>query len=368
MNTATLIEASRQILPGAFSNQAADHLDPEHIADMGAAVPYEATRGVFPDGSGDNESPTDDLPESPDQLEPPDLEAADEVEASQRELGFEVFAFYASFHHAQPGGRWGIFYYAEGIRRLTVLLMRRVRLRRFEAEQAARKMLHAHEHYHFRFDVGALHDELALRKPLYLNYSRQVYSKVLFTSDCVEEALANRAMTRAKFWGEADASRKTREFVNCFCKSGPPGYCDFDSDLTMLKEKLLGQLRTGAAAGHWPGPETEWLAHATRQKCPEYLVRRPRLPAGRFLKVKTGGRIWIVHPTDVDGWPSSPHAHEYDRRQKLSLSTGVVFSMPNRKPVAKLRPKELAAVRREIACQRPKLKLPPITVHGLVSE
>jgi len=42
--------------------------------------------------------------------------------------------------------------------------------------------------------------------------------------------------------------------------------------------------------------------------------------------------------------------------------------MPNRKPVAKLRPKELAAVRREIACQRPKLKLPPITVHGLVSE
>ena len=360
MNTATLIEESRQMLPGAFSNQPAAHLDPERIADMRGAVPYNASRGDSPDGIGDDESPTDDLPESPDQLEPPELEAADEVEASQRDLGFEAFAFYASFHHAQPGGRWGIFYYAEGIRRLTVLLMRRVRLRRFEADLAARKMLHAHEHYHFRLDVGALHDELALRKPLYLNYSRQVYSKVLFTSGCVEEALANRAMTRARFWGEADESRKTREFVISFCKSGPPGYRDFDGDLTLLKEKLLGQLRTGIAVGQLPGPETEWLAHATRQKCPEYQIRRPRIPRGTFLTLRNSSGIWRVHRNDPDPWPSSPHAHEYSRNQKLDLGTGCIYQVNGRKLVKKLRWERLIAMREEFQKKWPEIKLPAL--------
>jgi hypothetical protein len=238
--------------------------------------------------------------------------------------------------------------------------MRDVKLGSMEAQHAALEMLRAHERYHFRFELGALHNELVLEKPFYNGYTQQVYRNAIFTPQCFEESLANRAVTLLRFAGRQLPHGDLKKFVIEFCSNSPPGYCDFNRDAAMMKECLLGQLRTRALSSRIGGSEGDWLATWTQHQCPEYLIRGASFAAGKFITCKRGGRVWRIHPEDPDPWPSKPHAHEYELRQKLSLSTGEIFYVPSRTRVDKLHRKELEDLRNDLARRRPTLALPPV--------
>jgi hypothetical protein len=49
-----------------------------------------------------------------------------------------------------------------------------------------------------------------------------------------------------------------------------------------------------------------------------------RLLTEQTLKVK--GEVWIIHNYDIDPFPSSPHAHNYDSNISLDLGTGEFFN------------------------------------------
>jgi hypothetical protein len=42
--------------------------------------------------------------------------------------------------------------------------------------------------------------------------------------------------------------------------------------------------------------------------------------------VKFSGEIWTIHKSDIDPFPSNPHAHNYQKRLKMHLGTGELFS------------------------------------------
>jgi hypothetical protein len=201
-----------------------------------------------------------------------------------------------------------------------------------------------------------------LQTPLYNRYSEQVYHKVVFTSDCFEESLANEAMILAgpnpPFRDEL-RREMFRATVKSFCENGPPGYRDFDRPADEMRERLLGQIRMGRADGRVQGAEPAWLGTDTHADCPEYLIPPTNIALTRYLKCKTGGRIWIIHQGDPDPWPSQPHAHDYEYREKLHLGNGHLFSVSTRKPVGKFAKHYFESLRQEISLRRPGLKLPP---------
>jgi hypothetical protein len=83
-------------------------------------------------------------------------------------------------------------------------------------------------------------------------------------------------------------------------------------------------------------------------------------PAGRFVRIKSLGHIWIIHRDDPDPWPSKPHAHDYEQKQKLDLASGQIFSLPGRNVIGKLRRKDLVFLRDELSRRQPGLELPPL--------
>ncbi len=50
----------------------------------------------------------------------------------------------------------------------------------------------------------------------------------------------------------------------------------------------------------------------------------PKLLTEQTVKVK--GEVWVIHKSDVDPFPSSPHAHNYDSGISLHLGTGEFFN------------------------------------------
>lgn len=54
------------------------------------------------------------------------------------------------------------------------------------------------------------------------------------------------------------------------------------------------------------------------------------IPLGTFRKidevlVRRDGCVWIVHKTDVDPFPSSPHAHNPESGLKMHLGNGSLY-------------------------------------------
>ena len=359
MDVDSIISQAREILPGAFANQPELPVRIE-ASEIEAAELLPRSPREDRNRDLDVQLPQFPLPENSGQFSETDREDAVEAAAAHRELGLEVFASYGSFHRTPIRGKWGIFYRVEGIRRLALLVMRNLGVDGNEARRLAFNLLRAHERFHFRFDLGALYDELILGKPLYNRYSKEVYAKTLCTSDCFEESLANRALVLFRHRDLSVSRRALNDFVNDFCRNSPPGYRDYDRDSADMKERLLGQLRSGKIHERVVSPEREWLANFTHRRCPEYSVTTFKLPAGRFLRVKSLGAIWTIHPYDPDPWPSKPHAHNYDDKQKLDLASGKIFSLPGRNVIGKLRRTDLAFFRDELIRRKPDLELPPL--------
>lgn len=49
----------------------------------------------------------------------------------------------------------------------------------------------------------------------------------------------------------------------------------------------------------------------------------PKLLTEQTVKVK--GEVWTIHKSDIDPFPSNPHAHNYDSGISLHLGTGEFF-------------------------------------------
>ncbi|MCT0216880.1 hypothetical protein KQ298_11170 [Synechococcus sp. CS-1330] len=81
----------------------------------------------------------------------------------------------------------------------------------------------------------------------------------------------------------------------------------------------------------------------------EFTEREPLIPSGipRLLTertVKVKGEIWRVHTNDADGFPSIPHAHNYETGVVLDLGNGAMYDR-NRNQIRKLSCKKLLLIR-----------------------
>jgi len=172
--------------------------------------------------------------------------------------GFEAIAWYQPFHRYDEGA-WGIYLDAQrldaGVASLSLDLKKSSPR---PHELAARLMLGlviAHEMFHARTEFAAAWLEMASRRRSYRSYQERVYSKVLLTEECREEALANWSADRwlgshlSSFVQEGlvkdlDAVRKT---VHDWLDFSPAGYRDWrDGD----GDDAWARLATELASGH----------------------------------------------------------------------------------------------------------------------
>lgn len=62
--------------------------------------------------------------------------------------------------------------------------------------------------------------------------------------------------------------------------------------------------------------------------------------------IKNKGEVWVIHKTDADPFPSSPHAHNYESGIKIHLGTGELFK--KRELIGFLECKKLILLRKKI--------------------
>ncbi len=59
--------------------------------------------------------------------------------------------------------------------------------------------------------------------------------------------------------------------------------------------------------------------------------------------VKNQGQIWRIHKSDIDPFPSNPHAHNLEKKLTLDLSTGDLYI--KRRLAGKMKKNDLIAIR-----------------------
>lgn len=338
-----------------------------------------------------------------------------DIELANSEAGFEAIAFYISFHNRTADGKWGIFYYDDAIRAFATKISRDLKIP--DSKKSARlavEILRKHELFHFRFDLFALQQELMLQRPLYNEYHRNVYGKVLLTEECFEESLANAScssgwtlyqilaqrLANSDFYQRpivrtegpltlsiddfvtfleiddvqvANFSRllalgqpsPIETFVRQLCKQAPNGYRDFDRDSSELRSGLGGQLLTCLPSAKLPMPQAAWVGrpevYAARNNCPEYVLVSPKNDYSRIqrLLIRNAGEVWEFHKYDLDPWPSRPHGHNRETGEKLDLANGLIYDR-NRRPCRRCTEKRLAELRAWIEKRWSDTSLPPL--------
>ncbi len=75
-------------------------------------------------------------------------------------------------------------------------------------------------------------------------------------------------------------------------------------------------------------------------------------------EIKHKGEIWVIHKTDVDPWPSNPHAHNKETGYKLHLGNGYLYNKKNKPLNEKISKKYLLAIREKAG----DITLPELTV------
>ncbi len=67
------------------------------------------------------------------------------------------------------------------------------------------------------------------------------------------------------------------------------------------------------------------------------------------VTIKQNGGIWRIHKCDPDDvFPCDPHADRVDKKEKLNLYNGEVFSLPNKIYDRTLSPKEMRYIYNQI--------------------
>lgn len=353
-----LIDAARNQLPEAFSVTESPPW-PEPPSEVVSYEPIVLPKDVEPDISS---------PFGEQIVEGPELE---ELEEELKEGGVEAIALYLSFHQPLPSGKWGIFLLGEPMWLLREKIRRDLGASRIQADFLAQNLVLSHEFYHFRLDLYALHQELILKKPLYLQYVDSLYRLVVCTPECYEESLANCAVLEtSRNLVKRSSSVLFRNIIPSwpsyarnFCEAQPPGYRDFGRPKPKLREGLGGQLHFRQTRKSLAQPQAQWvgISPLRSSECPTYLVQRtPASQRGIRLRVKLSGDIWVCHRYDPDPFPSRPHAHNQQTGQKLHLGTGDIFDPHGRQPRGKVGDKILLQIRNEISQKWPDVMLPSI--------
>jgi len=301
--------------------------------------------------------------------EPLKTEEVQELETELREEGFETLALYLSFHQRLLNGQWGIFLLGEPMWRLREKIRRDLNTSLIEADILSQELVLSHEIYHFRVDLYTLHQELLLRKPLYIPYVNNVYQAVWCTSNCYEESLANcsaldaaRGLVRRRAGFAGNITGNWYPYVKGFCVAQPPGYRDFCWPRPALKKGLGGQIYFTQPKEVLDEPQAQWVGlcptHLCKE-CPVYLVRRTSASHnGLQLIVKASGDVWVIHRYDPDPFPSRPHAHNRQTGEKLDLGTGDIFDPRTRSYKGRLNDSALRQIRDELSKKWPDVVLP----------
>jgi len=295
-----------------------------------------------------------------------------ELEIELMEGGFETLALYLSFHRPLSSGQWGIFLIGEPMWRLREKIRHDLDTSQTEANILSQELVLSHEIYHFRVDLYTLHQELLLRKPLYIPYTNNVYATVWCTSHCYEESLANRSavdaaagLARRRSVFVRDITRYWYAYVKDFCHSQPPGYRDWSRHRSTLRERLGGQLHPTQPLGVLAELQAHWVGLCPTSfhwECPIYLVRRtPASCKGLRLIVKIGGDVMEIHRYDPDPFPSKPHAHNKQTGEKINLSTGDIFDPRTRSYKGKYDDRRLRQLRDELSRKWPDVVLPGLS-------
>ena len=369
------IEAAKAQLPEAFSAKETfpwpDHANNVPVPISSSALHREAGEPgrVINDRTAGPDAPPlppdFPLPRSlgEDFAAPADLaELREEIGQS----GTETLAIYVSFHDPLPDGSWGVFLYGEPMWRLREDIRRRLlsgaqdRHSLDVADWLAADLVKPHEYYHFRADLYALHQELILRRPLYLPYSNHVYPQVWLTSDCYEESLANCSLcdhaARSRARRFVPARQYWHQYAVDFCDKQPPGYRDYGRPRELMKRGLGGQINLGQSQ-MLPVPQSEWVGlhpYDVRRDCPVYLIpRTPSSRSGLKITVKCAGDNWRFHLYDPDPFPSAPHGHNLSTGEKLNPYTGERFGPRGRNHTGMLSPNELRRVQADIVRKWP---------------
>ncbi|WP_082041534.1 hypothetical protein [Vibrio jasicida] len=74
-------------------------------------------------------------------------------------------------------------------------------------------------------------------------------------------------------------------------------------------------------------------------------------------KYRVKGEVWVVHKNDVDPFPSSPHAHNYDQNLVMHLGNGDLYR--KRDFIATAKKKQFLALRKQIN----NVDLPPLEIE-----
>ena len=130
---------------------------------------------------------------------PDDKHYEERISAAKEDVarsGFEAFAWYQPFH-AWDECSWGIYFDAEKLDDLALLLFDEFRAKRSAylsygtCCQLALGLVFTHEFFHARVEAALTWMELNVSNPRYLRYKRDVYHYLQGTDDWLEEALAN---------------------------------------------------------------------------------------------------------------------------------------------------------------------------------
>jgi hypothetical protein len=139
--------------------------------------------------------------------------------------GAHACAWYISFHWRQP--LWGIHILEPCWSAVAERFWRHqppnVYRRPIDAVRAAFFYLFNHELYHYCSDVGASLIEITKgRADVYIPHHHKIYLKTYGTSDCLDEALANRYV-----YGRDKTMRVSKSYLKAILLAQPGGYRDF---------------------------------------------------------------------------------------------------------------------------------------------
>jgi hypothetical protein len=218
------------------------------------------------------------------------LEAEDRylIDGAIRKHGLEILAFYKSRRDIDSDpykGKWGIFYIEQGLIRVKEQIEEYYPAlltsygKNLRSLNKAYDFIHAHEVFHFIFDLYALSTESKMNKALYVPLRRSFRKHSIYQ---VEEALANK---KAWEWAKS-IEGGISEFAYDFMKLQPGAYARFDEDKFSLGGELAANLiDLNISKGAFRPDQALWV-----DIVPKNLLRKTLLPE------------YIVKPFNLSGW------------------------------------------------------------------
>jgi len=204
----------------------------------------------------------------------------DQVEPIDKEAIWEICGWYQPLHFY--GRHWGIYIRKSCIKSLALRIASKIAPTRNMQQiisnkslfakdlmQAAFSVIFWHEHFHHKVESLGIRLHVALGYSVYVDYKNNVYSQVLNTDDCLEEALANADSYRrindkpySNFNYPLLMKGVVKEYLKHKFRHEPPGYrlaTNFLSDEKFKKGLCLLQGQVKEVKLNPIQPSSDWL-------------------------------------------------------------------------------------------------------------